>query len=33
MYLDGECPTPTDEELRQFMDYMEGGVLNEDRFD
>jgi len=31
MYPDVECSTPTDEELQQFMDYMEAGVLNEDR--
>ena len=26
-----DSPPPTDEELQQFLDYMEAGVLNEDR--
>ena len=28
-----DSPPPTDEELQQFLDYMEAGVLNEDRLE
>ena len=28
-----DSPPPTDDELQQFLDYMEAGVLNEDRLE
>ena len=28
-----DSPPPTDDELQQFLDYMEAGVLNEERLE